>query len=168
MSFVTTVRASIASVESVTLEGDTFPIKSTVEFAHTYQDGTADGKANNWHKDQRSLAAGSEVLDLTALSGGTAARKAAADNFTIVKTLIIENTTADGTAGYLRVGGNGTTPWEGAGSAFQAAGGKIDIPPGGILIWAVREGATTSSANNLKIEAVTNTMTYNIFIGGES
>lgn len=168
MSFVTTVRASVGVVETVTLEGDTFPMPQTIEFSHTYRDGTADGKADLWYKDSDSLAAGTRTIDLTSISDGTAARKASADNFAVVKFLAIKNTTAVGTSGTLRVGGAGTTPWDGAGTPFQVAGGKIDIGPGEALIWPGYIGATTTSANNLLIEAVTSTMTYEIIIGGES
>ncbi len=129
-------------------------------------DGTGADQADIvWHVEQQTLVvATSTTLDLENLAqsvfGNTISLSLAA-----VKAILIDNTST--TAGYLLIGGAAADEWY---APFAAAGDKVKVMAGGQLLlanpgagWSVAAGST-----DLKIEAFTATVTYDIAVLGTS
>jgi hypothetical protein len=133
--------------------------------------GTSTSQVDEVWTRAKTLSTGSETLNLNDLdqtdSGGSNVERAGI-NFSVIKGLIVVNTGTPGGSGYLRLGGAASTAWEGNGTPFQASGSKIDVPPGEMFLWTNSVGATTSSLNSLKVEAVTADQGYKMILLGES
>ncbi len=146
---------------------DTLPIvdsnrlRTTVDLA----DGNSSGQADAvWHASAQSLSAGQSVVyELDQL---------VQDLFgsfieipmNAVKAILVTNTTSSG-SGYLLVGGAASNAWE---EPFGASGDRVMVPAGSPLLlantqdgWSIPAGQT-----DLKIEAVTDPVTYDIVILG--
>lgn len=131
-----------------------------------FSDGTGLDQADiMWH-DERTLAATSETLDVTALTR-TILGSTNTVNFARIKGLVIRNTTT--TAGSkLTVGAAASNAWTGWTSV---AASTLYVDPNGILfLWApsATSWVTSGSSKNIKIDAGANTIVYRIVIIGAS
>lgn len=162
--------ARVQAIDSSVLDMGGSTIRHELEVALNILDGVDDGDADEVWTHNHDLATGTETHDLTNLTqldaNGSTVRSGI--NFAVVKLLMTVNREAVGTAGQLRMGGAGANPFDGDGSPFQVAGGKIDIPGGGVWLWWNPAGVSTSSANNLLIEAATADQEYDLIVLGES
>ena len=174
MALTTSIDLTIGILRSVGLElssGGSSAERRGISFTKAYADGSSDGQADQVWSDSRSLAAGTETHDLQSLtqldSAGATLRSSI--SFANAKVFYVRNTTAVGTAGYLRIGGAAANPWDGTGTPFETATGQIDIDPGGVQLWISHDGgAISAGALNLEVESVTNTMTYDICVVGDA
>ena len=129
-------------------------------------DGTGTDQADIvWHVEQQTLTSGSSTtLDLEGL-----VQSVFGDTISLalakVKAILVINTSSTG--GYLLIGGAAADEWY---EPFAAAGDKVKVMSGGQLLlahpgvgWSVAAGST-----DLKIAAVTATVTYDIAILGTS
>lgn len=128
-------------------------------------DGTGSDEADIvWHVENQVLAAGgSATLGLDNLSQSVFGDIISLSLAT-VKAILIVNTSS---SGYLLLGGAASDEWH---EPFAASGDKVKIMPGGQLLlanpaagWSVATGST-----DLKIEAVSAEVTYDIAILGTS
>jgi len=94
--------------------------------------------------------------------------------FANVKVLIVKNTTAAGTAGYLLLGGgtdNGSAAdaWAGVDTAFATDASINTVIPGGAFVWVSPVGGTVTNTSKdvLSLGAITSTMTYEIICIGD-
>ena len=150
-----------------------------VTIQRSWADGTGTGAAQDVFCVSRSItAAAFENIDLTAAAqdddDGDAVRTVV---FVQVKAILIENTTAAGTGGYLVVGGgtdNGAAADAWIGTAgqgwFSADAGLMHIPNQGVLYMEAPPGITVTNATNdiLGLGAVTQDQTYTLWIIGDT
>lgn len=134
-----------------------------------WPDGSGTSEAEEVWSEQNALTVGTQDVDLTAVSqlddNGDTLRTAA---FGAVKVVLVRNKNTPGGSGTLTVGGAAANPWDGAGTSFQVAGGKVDLPPGGVLLWAVPVGgAVSAGAKTLRLEATGATVTYEMVVIGD-
>jgi hypothetical protein len=172
-TFTAELIARLVASETWTLDqgnlgGNSHKVDATVSVAA----GTAASEIDLVWSDSRSLAVGTEQLELDNLTQlDSAGATLNARTFSVVKAILIRNTTA---SGLLTIGGG--TGGAGAADAFAGAGypmvadsDKIDIPFGGFFFWYDPAGAavTNGATDVLEVEATTATQTYEIAIIGE-
>ena len=163
---ISAIHAELGWTWSDTVSQTTIVNSNRLRALNDLADGTGADQADTvWHVEQQTLAVGiSTTLDLASLSqsvfGDTISLSLAA-----VKAILIDNTST--TAGYLLIGGAAADEWY---APFAAAGDKVKVMAGGQLLlahpgagWSVAAGST-----DLKIEAVTAAVTYDIAILGTS
>lgn len=137
---------------------------ATLDVSDTLANGTGSAQADVIWRDQRTLAATSEDLDLagvlTNVWGATV-------TFVKVKTILIKNTNTS-TTKLLAVGGAAATQFS---NWVASVTDIVNIGPDGVFLlhspidgYAVGAGAT----DKLKIDAGANTITYKIVIIGTS
>ena len=179
---------------------DTLSAKTTIEFAATYSqpmdsgvskwtptvtsqrswaDGTGTGAAQDVFCVSRTIAAAAfENLDLTALvQDDAAAATVRTVVFVQIKAILIRNTTAAGTGGYLTVGGG--TNCGGAADAWVGTAGQgwlkddtdlLYIPNDSEICMTFSPGVTVTNtdADVLGLGATTQNQTYTIMILGDT
>ncbi len=163
---ISAIHAELGWTWSDTVSQTTIVNSNRLRSLSDLADGTGADQADIvWHVEAQSLAAAaSTTLELDNLSqslfGDTISLSLAN-----VKAILIDNTSA--TAGYLLIGGAAVDEWY---TPFAAAGDKVKVMAGGQLLlanpgagWSVAAGST-----DLKIEAFTATVTYDIAILGTS
>lgn len=164
----TTLTSALRRIQPMD-SGEPLVQRSEIGSRELYTDGTADGQVDESWDDARSLATGSETLDLQSLTqldadGGTVR---SGISFTKVKVFHLINTTDTSSTGHLLVGGAATNAWEGSGALIEGAGDKIRLAPGEELIVRSTTGKTVSAGSkDLKIESVTADQTYTLLLAG--
>lgn len=166
MSLSTTITARVQATLASALDLATasVPLDSNTRLAWT--SGTGANQADQiWH-DQRTIAAsGSEDLDL---AGVLSSALGATLTFVELKAVLVK--AAAGNTNNVRV----TRPASNGVPLFAAAGDGIDVPPGGILLWAnPGDGDVTVTAGTGDLLTVANSssgssVTYDIVIIGTS
>lgn len=165
MSAVTNVSLNVAVAEGTT--GDLYAgsIPHAVSLALQWLSGTTDNKADTVYSDTRSAAASADNLDLR----GSLAGVFGTVSFAETKLIYIKNKAT--TSGYTLTVGAGTN---GAfAGLFADLTDKIVIQPGGAFLWiAPLDGnnlaTTAGTADILKIDPGSNTVSYDIVIIGAS
>ena len=160
MSLTGTLYVDASFVVSSTSGPDTKSVQSSIQHRESYTDGTSANQVQQSYAKTATLAATSETLDLTNLTGplGTTV------NFTKVRTLVIENKAT--TSGYnLKIGGAASNIFS---SIVDNSSDIIILPPGGVLVLSSPvDGYTVSgSVKNLKIDSGANSVSYSIQIEG--
>lgn len=129
-------------------------------------DGTGVDQADVvWHVEQQTLAAANSItLELDSLAQSVFGNTISLSLAT-VKAILVVNTSSTG--GYLLIGGAAADEWH---ELFAASGDKVKVMSGGKLLlanpgggWSVAAGST-----DLKIEAISAEVTYDIAILGTS
>ena len=152
---------------------------STLTSQRTWADGTGTGAAQDVFCVTRTItAAAFENLDLTSLTqdddDGTTVRTV---TFVQIKAIMIKNTTAAGTGGYLVVGGG--TDNAGAADAWTGTAGQgwlvddsdlLHIPNDSEICMTFGPGVSVTNTSNdiLGLGAVTQDQTYTIHIIGDT
>ncbi len=166
----TRIGVTAESLRQFTTDNGTAEQEMAVRAIYTLASGTATSQADLVWSDTRTVnAAANDDLDLNDLDlvDTASAVVEAGLNFAVVKLILIVNTNAAGGSGNITVGGAGTA-FDGAGTPWVAAGDVSDVMPGGVFFWYSPVGASTTSANELRLAGVTANQTYRIFILGES
>lgn len=141
----------------------TLPIVKSLAMA--FSSGTGSNAIDVWFSDDRSLAAASEGLDL---SGSLTNAFGATVSQVEVRFLLIYNSS---TTDVLSIGGAAAN--QAYAGLFAASNDIIKVGPGGIFLWyspVDGSGLTIAAgtADQLKIDAGSATITYSIYIGGVS
>lgn len=139
------------------------PVDDLVQtIAQALANGTGPNQATQHWCSQRSLAATSETLDIV---GSLTNAFGATVSFATVRTIMIRNRAT--TAGFdLKVGGAAANQFL---APFGSATDKLVVRAGGVLVLtAPLDGfaATGGSADQLKIDAGSNTVPYDIILIG--
>jgi len=168
MAITTSIALSFSALRAVAMSGSSANEKHAKRADESWADGVGADQADEVWSDDRSLAVGTETHDLQSLTqlDDAGATLRSSISFDGVKALLIKNTSA---TGILSIGGAGANPWDGAGTPFQVATGKIDIQPGGMLLWTAPTaagGAVAAGAKDLLMEATVDTVTYEIVVLG--
>lgn len=167
-SFTASLLVRLKATETWTLDAGVGNIQHLVEQSPSVGAGTADGQIDQAWSDSRSLAVGTEDLELDNLTQlDSAGATLNARSFSVVKGIVIKNTS---TSGKLTIGGKGATAFAGAGYPFVDDTDKADINAGSVWFWYDPAGvAVTNGASDvLLVEATTATQTYDIAIIGEA
>ena len=127
--------------------------------------GTGSNAIDKWWSDSRTLTATSEELDLV---GGLTDALGGTLSGVEMRVLIVKNTSATDS---LILGAAASN--QAYAGLFGASGHTISVPAGGILLWYAPidgRGATLAAgtADKLKIDAGSATITYSIWIGAVS
>ena len=163
---------ALSGSEVQTLDKGAGSIRHAIEQSANLPSGTADGQVNEIWSDTRTLAVGSENLELDNLtqldSAGATMRTVA---FAVVKGIVVRNTSASGriALGGGTTGAGAADAFAGAGYPFAADASEVDIPFGGCWSWydPVGVAVTNAATDILHVEAFTATQTYEIVIIGE-
>lgn len=160
--------------ESQSLDLGAGVVPSEIKQTTSLTSGTGAGAVNEGWSDSRSLAVGSESLDLTALTqtdaDGDTIRSAI--SFSKGKVVTIKNTSS---SGYLIVGGGtggagAADAWAGTDSMLYSDASRLTVQAGGFISWYSPAGGAVANgtADILEIEAVVATQTYEILVTGEA
>jgi len=168
MALQTAVSLTLSALRAVPMSGSRAEEAHSKSFSANWPDGAGAGAADQVWSDDRSLAVGTETHDLQSLTqlDDNGATLRSAISFDGVKALHVKNNSATGT---LTLGGAGANDWDGAGTPFQVATGKIDIQPGGVFLWLAPTaggGAVAAGAKDLLVEATVATVEYEIVVVG--
>lgn len=172
----TSLLARLQPTRKTAYDGGTRKLPVTLESALTWASGSGTSQADEMFTDALSItAAAFSNLDLTALTQtGAAAESDRTVTFANVKGLLVVNTTAAGTGGYLTIGGgtdaaSAADAWAGNDCAFRTDASISVIPEGGFFFWASPTGGTVTNATAdiLCLGAVTQNQTCKIVIVGD-
>jgi len=168
MALQTSITLALSALRAVAMSGGRADESHAKAPAYNFSNGVGVNQADQVWSDDRSLPVGTETHDLQSLTqlDDAGATLRSAISFDGIKALLIRNTSA---TGILTVGGAAGTPWDGAGTPFAIATGKIDIHPGGVLLWVAPTapgGAVAAGAKDLLMEATVATVTYEIIAVG--
>jgi hypothetical protein len=157
--------------------GGTALLQAQIQKLLEWASGSGTSQADElWHSSSSVVAAAHTNLDLTNLtqldSAGATVRSSIA--FANVKAILIANTTAAATGGYLAVGGGtdgaaAADAWAGVTTPFAADAAITPVPAGGAFMWCNPVGGTVtnSTADILHLGAVSFDQTYEILVIGD-
>lgn len=166
MALTTTIRASIKATETRALDlgTPTYPLSKLVEIA--LSSGTGANSADLMFTDTRTVAAsGTDALDLAG-----SLTSAYGTTLTFVELRAVLVAAASGNTNNVRV----NRPASNGVPLFLAAGDGIDVPPGGVFLWACpADGKVTVTAGtgdllNIDNSSSGTSVTYDVVILGVS
>ena len=133
----------------------------------TFSEGTGTDQVGAvWQDKSRNLNATSEDIDLDALTDFQGATMSSLANLGLFYARNLDTDSGDG----FTFGGAAANPWDGAGTPFEVAGGKIGLGADGIFLWVspVDKGAIgAGSADTLKVESQDNS-NYRMILAGDN